>query len=226
MLTKEQEEKAREALYLRLPMFQNFEKEMAFNNHKTAIAWVNAYNLPYRISLDYLKAINADHVRININYPFPGYRVADLIHLSPNEYMLHDPMKAPDNKGRYTLELTPIDEATKQRIEEHNKNLRPWDLSTAAGIEKWKYYFAHFFNVAQLNEYNSFDWFGVKAAPNEEQEKKINFWISLQADYQMNPDKYMQEEPLKANYNLDEYTELSFIPDKENISTQYSNSMM
>jgi len=218
MLTKEQEEKAKEALYLRLPMFQNFEKEIAFNNHKTAIEWIDKYNLPYRVSLNHLKDMNPDYVSINPCYPFPGYNMADLIHLTPDDIaVLED------------LTIIPTSPIIKQQIEEHNKKLIPWDLSTAAGLDKWKYYFAHFINGAQLNSFNMFDWFGVKiGAPNEEQQKMIDFWLCLQADYHMHPDKYMQEEPLKANYNLDEYTHLGFVIDwdNKNESTQYSNSMM
>ena len=221
MLTEEQKKAAERALYLRLPMFQNFEKEIAFENHKTAIEWIDKYNLPYRISLDYLKQYdhNKGFIHINPNYPYPGYKKADLVHVSPDNITLFDDLK-----------MIASEESTRQQIEDHNKKLRPWDLSTAEGLSKWKYYFAHLLNAAQLNEYSDFDWWGKKNAPKEEQEKnqqKINFWKCLQYDYCTKPDNYMNEEPRAADYDLEEYTQLEFIVDWDNKkSTQYSNSMM
>lgn len=219
MLTEEQRKKAEEALnpFSKLPMLQNFEKEIAYNNHVTAIKWIEQYNLPYRISLNYLKEY--DHrkgfIHINPNYPYPGYKKSDLIHLDPyNDCIPYDPDKEPDKNGYYELFLSPKEEATRQQIREHNKTLRPWDLSTAAGLEKWKYYFAHLLNAVDLESFNSFDWFGIKAAAyNKEQENKINFWKCLQADYYLHQDNFMQKEPIEADYDLDDYTNLEFVPD-------------
>lgn len=225
MFTEEQRRKAEEALnpLNKLPMFQDFEKEIAFMNHQTAIDWIDTYNLPYRIGLNYLKEYSKQDgfVAINPNYPRPGYHVSDLIHLDPyNDCLAYDPDKSPDEQGRYDLCITPKDIDTRQKIKEHNKHLRPWDLETQEGIGKWKYYFAHFFNGYDLNAFNFFDWFGAKIdAPNEVQQEKINFWKCLQADYYLKPDDFMQEEPQEADYDLDDYTLLEFVPDwKESLS--------
>ena len=222
-MTEEQKRKAEEALMLRLPMYQNFEKEIAFRNHQTAIEWIEQYGLPYRISLDYLKEY--DHSKgficINPNYPYPGYLKADLIHLDPyNDCIPYDPDKEPDENGYHELFLSPKDAATRQKIREHNKALRPWNLSTPKGLERWKYYFAHLLNGADLDSYSSFDWFGVKAAAyNKEQENKIYFWKCLQADYYMNPNNYLQKEPKESDYNLADYISLEFVPDWKESAT-------
>lgn len=205
MLTEEQKQKAEEALLLQLPMFQDFEKEIAFRNHQEAIEWIDKYNLPYRIALNYIKGYDntKGYVQINACYPAPGYCKDDLIHLSPDDINID-----------YQLNITPKDEATRQQIKECCDRLRPWNLSTAAGLEQWKRYFAHFLNAADIDSYNSFDWFGVKvAAYSQEQNNKINFWKCLHADYYLRQGDFMQEEPLQADYDLDQYTTLEFVVD-------------
>ena len=234
MLTELQRQKANEALYKNLPMFKNFEKEIAFRNYQTAIEWIDTYNLPFRIGYEYLKAWNIrdGYVKINPCYPAPGYRCDDLIHLRPDEVTPHDPSSKPNKDGSYNLCLTPINEDTRQQIKELCYKLRPWNLETAAGLKQWEFEFAHFLNAAQLNTFTYFDWFGVKSAPNEESAQKnqqrIYYWLNLQADYQMNPEAYRQEEPPYLPGYDDEYTHLGFVIDWDNKkeSTQYSNSMM
>lgn len=213
-MTEEQRIKAELALSASFTF--NFEKEIALSNHEKAIEWISIYNLPYRISLNHLKGSSRDYVGINPCYPYPGYNVNDLIHLSPNEFAAHDPTKPPNKDGSYDLCLTPINAETRQQIKEHCEKLRPWNLSTPEGIEKWKYYFAHFLNEADLNDYDSFDWFGVKVASySPEQNHKISFWKCLHADYYLHPDNYMQEEPPYLPSYDNEYTHLEFIPDWE-----------
>ena len=207
MLTEEQKKKAEEALLLQLPMFQDFEKQIAFKNHEEAIKWVSLYNLPYRVALNYIKDYDnrKGYVHINACYPAPGYCKADLIHLSPEEVDID-----------YYLNMTPKEEATRQQIQERCDKLRPWNLSTPEGIEQWKKYFAHFINAADFDRYNSFDWFGVKAAAySQEQNNKISFWKCLHADYYLHRDDYMQEEPLQADYDLEQYTTNEFVVDWE-----------
>lgn len=215
MMTEEQKRKAEIALSASL--YADFEKKIAFNNYLTAIEWIELYNLPYRVSLDYLKGYNKENgfVLINPCYPFPGYNVNDLIHLKPDEVTPHDPSKKPNKDGSYDLCLTPINAETRQQIKEHNKKLRPWDLSTAAGLKQWEYYFAHFLNGADLNALDTFSLFGTKEAPKGATDK-INYWKALQADYHMHTDKYMQDEPLLAAYDLEEYTILEFAIDWDN----------
>lgn len=212
MMTEEQRKKAEIALNTSFAF--DFEKKIAFDNHLKAIEWISIYNLPYRVSLDYLKGSSREYVQINPCYPFPGYNVNDLIHLKPNEFTPHDPSKPPNKDGSYNLCLTPINAEVRQQIKEQCEKLRPWNLSTQEGKEKWKYYFAHFLNAIDLESYNSFDWFGVKvAAYTEEQNKKINFWKCLQADFFIHPEDYLQEEPpYLPSYDY-EYTHLEFIPD-------------
>lgn len=200
-MTEEQRNKARAALLYK--KLDDFEKSIALDRHFEAIQWIDLYNLPYRIALDYLKGSSPDYVRINPCYPFPGYCKDDLIHLTPNDVDI-----AQD------LTTTPKDKATKKQIKELCAKLRPWNLSTAAGIEQWKKYFAHFINAADFDSYTSFDWFGAKvAAYSQEQNKKINFWKCLHADYHLHPEDYLQEELLKADYDLEKYTTNEFIID-------------
>ena len=64
--------------------------------------------------------------------------------------------------------------------------------------------------------YQRFDWFGVKAAAySQEQNNKISFWKCLHADYYLHRDDYMQEEPLQADYDLEQYTTNEFVVDWE-----------
>lgn len=213
-MTEEQRQKVKAALLYK--HLEAFEQSMALDRHYKAIEWITAYNLPYRINLEYLKGSSRDYVQINPCYPAPGYCIDDLIALKPGEVDIS-----------YDLDITPKDEATRQKIKECCDKLRPWDLSTAAGRKKWEYEFAHFLNAAQLNTFTYFDWFGVKSAPPKEQEKnqqKIYYWLNLQADYQMNPGNYRQEEPLRKDYE-DNYTTNEFIIDWDG-STQYRDSMM
>lgn len=206
MLTDEQKKAAERALFLRLPMFQNFEKERAFEDYKTAIAWIEKYNLPYRVSLEYLKQFDRSRgfIEINVNYPYPGYKVADLVHISPDNITLLD-----------NLNMIPSEESLRQQIEEHNKKLRPWNLSTPEGRKKWRFYFAHFLGQADLQNYSSFDLFGKKEATSADM-KRLDCWKALQADYHLSPDKYMNEEPRAADYDPKEYTQLEFIVDWDN----------
>lgn len=219
MLTSEQEAKARIALGLSESLADRLEREIAFDNHLKALEWIKKYNLPYRISLDYLKSYSLlnGFVCINPCYPYPGYLKANLIHLKPDQISLHDPNEKPGPKG-YSLNLTPIDKDMRKKIEEHNRTFAPWDLSTQEGFKKWEYYFAHLFNKADFDKYKCFDWFGVRTlqgADREGHQEQINYWKSLQASYHIAPDKYMQEEPLLSDYNLDDYIDLAFIPEWE-----------
>ena len=205
MLTEEQKKKAEEALLLQSPIFQDFEKQIAFANHQEAIKWIDLYNLPYRIALNYIKSYDnsKDYVQLNACYPAPGYLKDDLIHLKPEEVNID-----------YELNMEPKEEATRQKIKECCDKLRPWNLSTAAGLEQWKKYFAHFINAAAFDKFNSFDWFGVKVATySQEQSDKINFWKCLHADYYLHQGDFIKEEPLKADYDLDRYTTKEFVID-------------
>jgi hypothetical protein len=216
MLTKEQEAKARIALGLSESLKDNFEKEIAFDNHLKAVSWVEKYNLPYRLSLNYLKAYDRQYgvVAINPCYPMPGYPKAKLIHLKPDEILLYNPEDKPTPDGKYYLNLTPADESTRQRIAENNKTFAPWDLSTAAGRKQWEYYFAHFFYHVDFPKYRTFDYFGRTQRAKGDTER-IEYWKMLQADIHISPERFMESDPLLSEYNEADYTELPFIPDWE-----------
>lgn len=215
MLTEEQQKKAKEALCCQSVLL-DFEKKIAFWNQQEAVAMVHDYNLPYRVALNYIKAWTRQDglVRINPCYPFPGYRVDDLIHLRPDEYMLHDPTKPPREDGTYELCLTPIKAETRARIKDLCYKLRTWNLDTKQGIKQWEFEFAHFLNAADFDNYTSFDYWGSKQEPKDA-ESKINYWKKLQADYRKNPSKYRQEEPPCLPGYATDYTALEFIPEKE-----------
>lgn len=218
-MTEEQKRQAEIALSNSSNSFlMTFEQKIAFSNHLEAIEWIDTYNLPYRISFDYLKAWDRSkgYVEINPCYPMPGYRVDDLIHLKPNEFTPHDPSKPPNKDGSYSLCLTPINPEVRQQVKEVCYKLRPWNLETAAGRKKWEYEFAHFLGLAQLNAFNYFDWFGIKEAPDEvtanKNQQKIDYWLNLQADYLNNKGNYRQEEPPYLPSYEAEYTLLQFVP--------------
>lgn len=211
MLTEEQREKAKEALFVRSAIY-DFEKKLAFWNHQEAVKMIDTYNLPYRVALDYIKGPKQEgFVKINPCYPLPGYYRDDLIRLKPYEYTLHDTSSPPNEDGSYSLCLTPINDDTRARIKDLCYNLRTWNLSTAAGRKKWEYEFAHFLNAADFDNYSCFDYWGSRTEP-EGAAERINYWKCLQADYHMHPNNYRQEEPpYLSSYDTD-YTLLEFIP--------------
>jgi len=214
MFTAEQREKAEKALRNN-SVIDSFEKEIAFANHTTALEWVDTYNLPYRIALNHIKTPDKEHVSINPCYPFPGYKKSDLIHVPIDDCLMYNPEEPPreeNGKTLHYLNMTPKEADTRQQIAEHNKALRPWDLSTQEGKRKWEYYFAHFLSGADLQTYQCFDYFGRRTAAKGDTDR-INYWKSLQADYHLSPDRYMKAGPLLTDYNLEEYTHWYFICD-------------
>ena len=201
------------ALSLSESFADKFDKEIAFSNHLKAVEWVEKYNLPYRISLDYLKNYSKQYVHINPCYPYPGYPIAKLMHLRQDEFSLHDPADTPTENG-YQLNLTPIEPSKRQQINDICNQLRPWDLSTVAGRKQWEYYFAHFFYTANFDDYKTFDYFGRTQRENGDNDK-IAYWKLLQAGVHITPERYMEEEPLAKDYDLTEYSLMKFVPDWE-----------
>ena len=226
MLTKEQAEKARIALNLSESFADKFDKEIAFSNHLKAVEWVEKYNLPYRVALNYLKDFDRFNGFVHINpcYPMPGYPKDKLIHLKPDEVLLYDPEESPTPDGYYHLNITPIEEETRQRIAENNRTFAPWDLTTAAGRKQWEYYFAHFLYCEDFSKYKTFDYFG-RTQRGKGDNDRILYWKNLQASIHITPDKFMENEPLLSDYNKEEYSDLPFIPDwKEGIDNGKQNN--
>lgn len=215
MLTPEQIEKAKIALNINRPIEDDFKKQVAFSNYKTALKWVSEYNLPYRISMDYLKNYSKQYVHINPCYPYPGYPISKLMHLRQDEFSLHNPSDTPTENG-YQLNLTPIEPSKRQQINELCESLRPWNLSTAAGRKQWEYYFAHFFYTVNFDEYKTFDYFGRPQREKGDNDK-IAYWKLLQASVHITPERYMEEEPLATDYDLTEYSLMKFVPDWEDM---------
>ena len=192
---------------------KELEKLYALNCHLWSIQMIDKFNLPYRILLDYFKkygyqymkggqaAVKDGIVLLNRCYPKPGYYMPDLIGVSM--YIKKDVLNplVIVRSGAFADDLTStnydlrIDIAEgselKAEIEAKAAAQHTWNLST----HEWEYEFAHFINAADFDCYTNFDWWGNKAAPNEEQENRMNYWKSLQADYHMNPNKYRREEP-------------------------------
>ena len=237
--------------YSSLPMFRFDEDELnkqhALNCHLWAMQMIDVFNLPYRVLYAYFSRYGYEYMKgwkaaekdgiclLNRCYPKPGYYIPDLVGVSmyikkdvinPDVYIDAGPFKDDVTSTKYDLR-TLIKDGTELKAEVEAKAAAQitWDLSTAEGIKEWKYQFAHFLNAAQFNDYRTFDWWGKKTAPNEEEEK-INFWKCLQADYYMHTDNYRQEEP--TCNNPDDYTLWTFYWNDRNEknSTQYIDSMM
>lgn len=215
-MNQEQRTKAKMALLSK--HLGTFEQRIAISNHYQAIRWIYRYNLPYRISLDYIKAWDRrkGFVMINDNYPLPGYAKDKLMVLNQNQITfkeLHP--KEEDLDFDYKTPLVyPISEALEKQIDEICDKLRPWNFETAAGRKVWEREFAHFLSGYQLNTFTLFDWFGTTDnETTEEKQKKISYWIDLQKDYLRNPSNYRTEEPLFLEEYEDIYTDWKYLID-------------
>lgn len=238
--------------YSQLPMFlhddETMRKEHALNCHLWAMQMVDVYNLPYRILYDYFIQYGYDYMKgwqpaerngivlLNRCYPKPGYYIPDLVGVSmyiskdvlnPDVYIDVGPFADDLTSSNYDIRTLIKDgTALKEEVEAKAAAQITWNLETAAGIQEWKYQFGHWLNGAQFNDYRTFDWWGKKTAPNEEE--KISFWKCLQADYYMHPENYRQEEPPFNPEDTDKYTLWKFYWNDKNEknSTQYNDSMM
>lgn len=188
---------------------EKYRKENAFKCHVWACKMIEVFNLPYRVLYDYfmehgteyLKGYQAAHndkiCLLNRCYPLPGYEESKLIGISCHSNFLElqvGPYKDDLTSSNYDLRFVITDESINSEIEAKAAEQHPWDLSTREGLNKWKYYFAHFLSNADLMTFSCLNLFGKKEATKEDYQR-LECWLSVQADYHMNPDNFMQEEP-------------------------------
>lgn len=195
-----------------LPMFglsEQYKKEKAFKCHVIACKMIEAFNLPYRVLYDYFMEYGTDYLKgcaaahngkiclLNRCYPMPGYERSKLIGISCHADYINiqsGPFKDDLTSSNYDFRVSITDESINAEIKAKAAEQHQWDLSTAAGTKKWKYFFAHFLNNADLLNYSCLDLFGKKEATSADM-KRLDCWKSLQADYHLSPNKYMNEEP-------------------------------
>ena len=156
-------------LQLRL---EQIKRHHAFMMHQKARKWVTKYNLPYRISLDYLKQYDlaSGIVLINECYPKPGYPKDGVLHLGINDMDVNNPDCYEERDGKRIQNIntfkTPLPAAA-QKIEMNNQRFRTWNLQTEEGREEWERQFAHFLDGYDLDSFSSWDMFGVPDAPDD-----------------------------------------------------------
>lgn len=210
--------------YYRLPMLdtssEQYKKEKAFKCHVWASKMIEVFNLPYRVLYDYFMEYGTEYLKgyisanngkiclLNRCYPLPGYEKSKLIGVSCQADYIDiqsGPFKDDLTSSNYDLRFSITDESINAEIEAKAAEQHQWDLSTAAGRKQWAYYFAHFLGKADLSNYSCLDLFGKKEATSADN-KRLDCWKSLQADYHFNPDNYMKEEPPYLPEYEDKYT--------------------
>lgn len=199
--------------FYRLPMFgtssEQYKKAKAFKCHVWASKLIEVFNLPYRVLYDYLMEYGTEYLKGHISanngkicllnrcYPMPGYEQSKLVGVSCHADYINiqsGPFEDDLTSSNYDFRVSIFDELINAEIETKAAEQHIWDLSTAAGRKQWAYYFAHFLNNADLKNYSCFDLFGKKEATNADL-KRFDCWKSLQTDYYVSPDEYMNEEP-------------------------------
>lgn len=209
--------------FYRLPMFESseqYKKEVAFKCHAWASKMIEVFNLPYRVLYDYFMEYGTEYLKgyaaahngkiclLNRCYPLPGYEKSKLIGVSCHaDYICiqSGPFKDDLTSSNYDLRFSITDESINAEIEAKAAEQHQWNLSTAAGRKQWAYYFAHFLGKADLSNYSCLDLFGKKEATSADN-KRLDCWKSLQADYHFKPDNYMKEEPPYLPEYKDKYT--------------------
>ena len=205
--------------YEQLKNADEYLKEKALSCHFWAVRLVDEVNLPYRFLYEYLMQYGTEYlinskyqlgmlpiehyecatdgniVLISRLYPSPGYEIKKLkgIRLSKKAELVSGPFPEDIESTRWHCKLV-VHGSLADEINEKAAEQYQWDLSTPEGIKKWQYYFAHFLDMAELEEYNTFDYFGRRESIKGDIER-INAWKWLRADYQLCKDKYLQEEP-------------------------------
>lgn len=193
-MTPEQVQKAELAI-LRQKL-ANIEKMTAYKQHLKAVSWVDTYNLPYRVALDYIKqhGEGGGIVYINRCYPLPGYPINGLIEVYGEDLTDNEP-----------------NEDLRQRIEENNKQFHTWDLKTKAGLKEWEKQFAHFLAGYDVLGMTNFDITGDAKADPEAAESRKKYYVKLQQQYKKNPDAFRTSEPEYKPEYAEQYTTNEFI---------------
>lgn len=210
MLTPEQKEKAQMALIDKVT--DDLYKSLALRNHNAAVEWVEIYNLPYRVSLDYLKSysVSSDIVKINRCYPLAGYPVDKILTIGFDDLDLDNPdLYKLDDKGMrvYSMELfhTPKPDVM-EVIEKHNRQFHTWEVGDAV----WEYEFIHFLDGYHIDEFSSFDMFGRKGVDEDRLNERKRYFVELQDKYMHDKSRYRSEEPKKTPEDASIYTEWKF----------------
>lgn len=205
--------------YEQLKLADDTLKEKALDCHFWALRLLEEVNLPYRLLYDYLMQYGTEYLRkskyqygvlptnnhdcatdgkivlISRLYPRPGYEIKKLkgIKLSKNAELVKGPFLDDVNSTKWHTKLV-LHGSLAVEVKSKAAEQFLWNLDTSEGISRWEYYFAHFLNTAELEEYNTFDYFGRRESLKGDIDK-INHWKWLRADYQLCPDKYLQQEP-------------------------------
>lgn len=207
------EEQARRAIAQR----QLNELDLKFNLmlHRVACEWVELYNLPYRISLDYFKRDNdIMSVPINPYYPLPGI---------PKEYVWHydtdggysraewfsilsTPTGEIDDNGKPIMTLC-IPDYIRQQQEEKARPCKQWDLNTAAGRQQWLYYFMVFIMpyADDIPHWKAFDMWGDTKHTEQELKERQRYYIDLINRCRERPELYRHDIQRKQLSDYDKY---------------------
>lgn len=160
------ESKARAALAAK--QLREMDKRLAYMQHRHALENVSISNLPYRVCLDEIKAIN-DNAWINPYYPLteipPLYKWQYDTDGNINEddwmKMILQPNGDISKDGKPVLSFV-IPEVQKQGQAEKARPCKLWDMETDHGRQHWLYWFGAFIMpyADKIEQFSIFDMFG------------------------------------------------------------------
>ena len=218
-MTEKQREKAIQALLEKREA--DLQRQHAYKVRQKALKWIKKYNLPYRVSVDYLKkyGLNSGIVLINRCYPLPGYPRADLLTITPDD--LNRDLETlftqePGKLLKYDMKLfrTPKPEV-KERIEQHNRQFHTWDLETDTGLESWEHEFAHFIVPYDIDSFTVFDMFGTVDASENALYARKRYFKGIIDRFNSANGAYRASEPPYLPEYADKYTTNTFVLDFE-----------
>lgn len=220
MYTEEQAQKA-----IRDKFMADMEKIIALWNHETAVKWVNEYNLPYRIALDYQKNKGKrDKMIIRINPWYPMPQIPIVAELSQEERInkREIELKGIDNgiawfesitrhtgeinsEGKEIVELCGCTDEQWQReqaiIDEKARikaePYKPWRLDTQQGLEQWEHHFALYIAPYEsvIASWNSFNMFGDTKHTQQEINERVAYYMGVIERFKADTQGLYDKEP-------------------------------
>ena len=192
---------------------EEIEKQSALMIHNTACKESEILNLPYRILIDYYEAEQDDTiVPLNLYYPLNGVPKAGEWHYdtdgnyTPDEWMKIITMPT----GEYTSDGKPyvtwrIPPQIQALIDEKGKPYRLWDLETAAGREKWLYYFMVFIMPYEedIPHYSVFDMYGSVNHSEQDLNERKRYYMELIEKCKADPGLYKHDIARVGEYEQD-----------------------
>lgn len=185
-------------------MAKDLEKSQALHNHNVACEWVTTMGLPYRVSLDWLKA-DTDIMEIPLQRFYPMPQIPMVAELSQEEKtnkrkkelmdnglwfdMVTERTGEKDSNDFDIVKIKPCDDEMylqeqaeiERKAEEKAKQYYPWDLDTEQGKQTWEHLFAWRIALYEdvISTWNGFNMFGDNKHSDKELQERKAYYIDL-----------------------------------------------